>query len=42
MENQVSVGTRFLNGFLSIMVGLLIIVLAAVVVCMILAAFGVF
>ena len=42
MGNQVSAGTRFLNGFLSIMVGLLILVLAAVVICMILAAVGVF
>ena len=42
MGNQISVGTRFLNGFLSIMVGLLIVVLAAVVVCMILAVLGVF
>ncbi len=40
MENEISVGTRFLNGFLRIMVVLLIGVLAAVVVTMILAAVG--
>jgi hypothetical protein len=42
MGNEISVGTRFLNGFLSVMVVVLILVLAAVVVCLILAAFGVF
>ena len=40
MENEISVGTRFLNGFLRIMVFLLIGVLAAVVITMILAAIG--
>lgn len=40
MENEISVGTRFLNGFLRIMVVLLIGVLAAVVITMILAAVG--
>ena len=42
MENNISAGTRVLNGFLRIMVGTLILVLGAVVVCMILAALGVF
>ncbi|WP_445385978.1 hypothetical protein ACT6NV_04005 [Robiginitalea sp. IMCC44478] len=42
MEREISIGTRFLNGFLSVMVVVLILVLAAVVVCLILAAFGVF
>ncbi|WP_445383189.1 hypothetical protein [Robiginitalea sp. IMCC43444] len=42
MGNEISIGTRFLNGFLSVMVVVLILVLAAVVVCLILAAFGVF
>ncbi len=35
-------GTRLLNGFLSVMVLLLILVLGAVVVCLLLAALGVF
>ncbi len=42
MENEISVGTRFLNGFLRIMVILLIGVLAAVVIILMLAAVGVF
>ena len=42
MEEHISVGTRFLNGFLTVMVGLLILVLGAVVISMILAAFGFF
>ncbi|MDG1571077.1 hypothetical protein OZ410_02025 [Robiginitalea sp. M366] len=42
MDNQLSLGTRLLNGFLSLMVFLLILVLAAVVICLILAVFGVF
>lgn len=42
MENEITVGTRFLNGFLRIMVVLLIGVLAAVVVILMLAAVGVF
>lgn len=40
MENEISVGTRFLNGFLRIMVVLLIGVLAAVVITLILALVG--
>ena len=40
MDNELSVGTRFLNGFLRIMVVLLIGVLAAVVITMLLAAVG--
>lgn len=42
MGKEISIGTRFLNGFLSVMVVVLILVLAAVVVCLILAALGVF
>ena len=42
MEEQLTVGTRFLNGFLSVMVVVLVLILAAVVVCLILAAFGFF
>ena len=37
-----SVGTRFLNGFLTVMVVLLVLVLGAVIISLILAAFGVF
>lgn len=42
MENEISVGTRFLNGFLRIMVVVLIAVLASVVIILLLAAVGVF
>lgn len=42
MEEQLTIGTRFLNGFLSLMVVVLVLILAAVVVCLILAAFGFF
>lgn len=42
MEEQLTVGTRFLNGFLSLMVVVLVLILAAVVICLILAAFGFF
>ncbi|WP_262502080.1 hypothetical protein [Robiginitalea sediminis] len=42
MERSLSMGTRLLNGFLSVMVLLLILVLGAVVVCLLLAALGVF
>ena len=42
MEEQLTVGTRFLNGFLSVMVVVLVLILAAVVVCLILAALGFF
>lgn len=42
MEEHISVGTRFLNGFLSVMVVLLVFVLAAVIISLILAALGVF
>ncbi|WP_255443989.1 hypothetical protein [Robiginitalea sp. SC105] len=41
MEEHLSVGTRFLNGFLIVMVALLVLVLAAVIISLILAAFGV-
>lgn len=42
MEEQLTLGTRFLNGFLSIMVVVLVLILAAVVICLILAALGFF
>ncbi len=42
MENEVNFGTRILNGFLGLMVVVLIGILAAVVICLILAAFGFF
>lgn len=42
MEDQISVGTRFLNGFLTVMVVLLVLVLGAVIISLILAALGVF
>lgn len=41
MEKNISVGTRFLNGFLRIMVFVLILVLGAVVVTLILALLGI-
>ena len=41
MEEELSVGARFLNGFLRVMVLLLVLVLAAVVVCMLLTALGI-
>ncbi len=42
MDEQINFGTKMLNGFLSVMVVVLVGILAAVVVCLILAAFGVF
>ncbi|MDP5229343.1 MAG: hypothetical protein NWQ38_03035 [Cellulophaga sp.] len=39
---EVSMGTKVLNGFLTLMVGVLVLILIAVVVCLILAAFGIF
>lgn len=39
---DVTTGTKVLNGFLTLMVGVLVIILIAVVVCLVLAAFGVF
>lgn len=41
MEN-IDFGTRVLNGFLSLMVVILVAILLGVVVCLILAAFGFF
>ena len=41
MEEQLSVGTRMLNGFLSAMVVVLVLILAAVVVTLILAGVGI-
>jgi hypothetical protein len=42
MDEEITFGTRMLNGFLSVMVVVLVGILAAVVVCLILAAFGFF
>ncbi len=42
MEDQITFGTRVLNGFLSVMVVVLVLILAAVVVCLILAGLGFF
>ncbi|SHJ09514.1 hypothetical protein SAMN04487911_11120 [Arenibacter nanhaiticus] len=39
---DLSFGTRVLNGFLSLMVVVLVIILVSVVLCLILAAFGFF
>lgn len=41
MEKQLTFGTRLLNGFLSVMVFVLILILGAVVVTLLLALFGV-
>ena len=41
MEEHLSVGTRMLNGFLSAMVVVLVLILAAVVVTLILAMVGI-
>ncbi len=42
MEDEITFGTRVLNGFLSVMVVVLVGILVAVVVCLILAALGFF
>ncbi|WP_262493645.1 hypothetical protein [Eudoraea adriatica] len=42
MEDQLTFGTKLLNGFLSIMVVVLVLILAAVVICLILAGLGFF
>ena len=42
MDEHLDVGTKVLNGFLSVMVIVLILILAAVVISLILAAFGFF
>lgn len=39
---DIDFGTRVLNGFLSLMIVILVAILLAVVVCLILAAFGFF
>lgn len=39
---EINFGTRVLNGFLSLMVVVLVAILLAVIVCLILAAFGFF
>ncbi len=41
MEKNISVGTRFLNGFLRLMVFVLILVLGAVVITLLLALLGI-
>jgi hypothetical protein len=41
MERDISLGTRVLNGFLRIMVFVLILVLGAVLITMILALLGI-
>jgi len=41
MEEHITAGTRFLNGFLSIMVVVLVLILAAVVVTLLLAVLGI-
>lgn len=41
MEQEISSGTKILNGFLSIMVVILVGILLSVVVGLILAAFGI-
>tara|TARA_R110002051_G_scaffold145940_1_gene218838 strand:+ start:2074 stop:2208 length:135 start_codon:yes stop_codon:yes gene_type:complete len=42
MENELTIGIKILNGFLRIMVAVLIVILVAVIFCLILAAFGFF
>ncbi len=42
MEEHLTFGTRLLNGFLRVMVVVLVFILAAVVVSLILALFGFF
>ncbi|WP_281278415.1 hypothetical protein [Muriicola soli] len=42
MEEQITFGTKMLNGFLIAMVAVLVVILASVVICLILAAFGFF
>lgn len=42
MEEHLDIGTKILNGFLRIMVVVLVFILVAVVISLILAAFGVF
>ncbi len=42
MEEHLTFGTRILNGFLKVMVVVLVLILAAVVVSLLLAMFGFF
>lgn len=42
MDEHLTFGTRLLNGFLRVMVVVLVLILAAVVVSLILALFGFF
>jgi len=41
MDSHINLGTKFLNGFLSLMIVVLVLILAAVVVTLILAALGI-
>ena len=41
MANDFSIGTRLLNGFLSVMVVILVLILGAVLITMLLALIGV-
>lgn len=41
MEQHLPLGTRMLNGFLSVMVVVLVLILAAVVITLILAGVGI-
>ena len=42
MAEHLSLGTKILNGFLRVMVAVLVLILASVVVALILALFGFF
>lgn len=42
MEEHLTFGTKILNGFLKVMVVVLVLILAAVVISLILALFGFF
>jgi hypothetical protein len=42
MEEEIDFGTKLLNGFLSAMVVVLVLILSSVVICLILALFGFF
>lgn len=39
--SEVAIGTKVLNGFLTLMVGILVCILIGVVVCLLLAAVGI-
>ncbi|SMP07751.1 hypothetical protein SAMN06265375_101929 [Muriicola jejuensis] len=40
MDEQLNIGTKILNGFLRVMVTVLVLILASVVIALILALFG--